>query len=66
MRTEPAWGSMPGRSWDTTTWIADNRKARAELGWQPRRSLDDGIALMAGWLDEHPAMLRRYLEVGSS
>lgn len=65
MRTEPVFGSMPGRSWDTTTWIADNRKARTELGWQPRRSLDDGIALMAGWLDAHPAVLRRYLEVGN-
>lgn len=63
--TEPAWGSMPGRSWDTTTWIADNRRARAELGWQPRRGLEDGIALMAGWLDEHPAVLRRYLDAGT-
>jgi dolichol-phosphate mannosyltransferase len=63
MRTEPDFGSMPGRSWDTTTWIADNRKARAELGWQPRRSLDDGIAAMAGWLDAHPTVLRRYLDV---
>jgi len=63
MRTEPAWGSMPGRSWDTTTWIADNRKARAGLGWQPRRSLDDGISLMAGWLDAHPEVIRRYLDV---
>jgi len=60
MRAEPEWGSMPGRSWDTTTWVADNRKARAELGWQPRHTLEEGIALMARWLDAHPAMLRRY------
>jgi dolichol-phosphate mannosyltransferase len=65
MRTEPAWGSMPGRSWDTTTWIADSRKALTELDWQPRRVLEDGIALMARWLDEHPAVLRRYLDVAS-
>ena len=60
MRAEPEWGSMPGRIWDTTTWVADNRTARAELGWQPRHTLEEGIALMASWLDEHPAMLRRY------
>jgi nucleoside-diphosphate-sugar epimerase len=62
MQTEPAWGSMPGRSWDTTTWVADNRKARAELGWQPRRRLEEGIELMAEWLEQQPAVLHRYLE----
>ena len=61
MHAEPAWGSMPGRSWDTTTWVADNRKARVDLGWQPKHTLEEGIALMARWLDEQPAMLRRYV-----
>ena len=47
---EPQWGSMANRSWDTDVWIADARKARAELGWQAQTSLADGLLGMRDWL----------------
>jgi UDP-glucose 4-epimerase len=47
---EPSWETMPIRQWDTTTWVADNRKIRAELGWQPRHTFEQGFRLMVDWL----------------
>lgn len=47
---EPQWGTMPDRKWDTTVWVADNRKIRGELGWQPHYSFADGFQQTAEWL----------------
>lgn len=47
---EPTWGSMAGRAWDTTCWLADNRRIRAELGWKPRTDLAEGLRRTATWL----------------
>src|SRR5262249_28857872 len=30
------WGAMPGRTWDTDTWLADYSKARRALNWSPQ------------------------------
>ena len=57
---EPAWGSMKARSWDTSTWVADIGKIRAELGWEPRRSLADGLRSLGGWLAGPPELRARY------
>ena len=57
---EPQWGSMPARVWDTDTWVADSRKIRTELGWEPRSTFEDGFRQMAAWLDEHPELKDRY------
>jgi len=43
IRVEPLWGSMANRAWDTTCWVADNRKIVRELGWQPRTDLETGL-----------------------
>ncbi len=40
---EPVWGSMPNRSWDTTSWVADNSKIVEVLGWSPRVDLPEGL-----------------------
>ena len=40
---EPVWGSMPDRAWDTIAWVADSRKIRDELGWEPRFDLEQGF-----------------------
>ncbi|HEV2027855.1 MAG TPA: NAD(P)-dependent oxidoreductase [Candidatus Dormibacteraeota bacterium] len=59
---EPAvWGSMANRRWDTNTWVADNKKAVAELGWTPQTSLVEGLAKTISWFRDHPA-LRTYYE----
>ena len=53
--TEPVWGSMPNRQWDTSVWVADTRKIRTELGWSPRHSLDQGFRRMVDWFRDNPA-----------
>ena len=58
--TEPHWGSMPNRSWDTTTWVADNRKARRELGWQPQYTFEQGFCALVSWFRQHPDVARWY------
>ncbi|AFM22890.1 NAD-dependent epimerase/dehydratase family protein [Desulfomonile tiedjei] len=54
---EPQWGSMESRIWDTSTWVADNRKIRDELGWHPKYSFEQGFRLMVRWFEENPKML---------
>jgi UDP-glucose 4-epimerase len=65
VREEPAWGSMPNRRWDATTWVADPSKIRAELGWVPRVRIDDGFRAMAEWMRSDP-IARRVYGVGSA
>jgi nucleoside-diphosphate-sugar epimerase len=57
---EPQWGSMPNRVWDTTTWVADSKKIRHELGWEPRHSLEAGLSATIDWFRAHPSLLARY------
>jgi dolichol-phosphate mannosyltransferase len=52
VRQEPRWGSMPNRTWDTAVWIADASRIRADLGWRPRIGVDEGVRLLADWLDD--------------
>ena len=57
---EPRWGSMPARVWDTSTWVADTRRIRDELGWRPQHSFEDGFRQMVAWLNRHPHVRDRY------
>jgi dolichol-phosphate mannosyltransferase len=57
---EPAWGSMPARSWDTSTWVANAEKAGAVLGWEPHVALADGLRGLGEWLAASPALRERY------
>jgi nucleoside-diphosphate-sugar epimerase len=59
---EPEWGSMPDRGWDTDVWVADSRRARAKLGWQPRHTLEEGLALTIKWFRDNLAHLPIYQE----
>lgn len=49
---QPSWGTMPGRSWDTSVWVADNTALREGLGFTPRWSLEDGLRATIGWMTE--------------
>jgi len=55
---EPVWNAMPNRTWDANVWVSDNRKIRAQLGWQPRHTFADGFRLMRDWFQQGP--LRGY------
>jgi len=57
---EPRWGSMPGRQWDTRTWVADPTSIRNALGWRATTSLRDGLLATVRWLQGDPEMLGRY------
>jgi UDP-glucose 4-epimerase len=57
---EPRWGSMPNRSWDSTSWVADASKIQSLLGWRPRWSLQAGLRSTVDWLRANPAVLARY------
>jgi dolichol-phosphate mannosyltransferase len=55
---EPQWGSMESRIWDTSTWVADNRKIHGELGWCPEYSFEQGFRSMVRWFEKNPEMVR--------
>ena len=62
---EPEWGSMPGRRWDTSVWVADPRRIGQELGWRPMVGLGDGLRAMREWLESQaPAVRERYEVAG--
>lgn len=42
------WGSMPGRPWDTTAWVADPRRIRAALEWRTPSQPGSGLSTNAG------------------
>jgi UDP-glucose 4-epimerase len=60
IEAEPRWGSMEARSWDTGVWVADSRKIRGELGWEPRVGLEEGFRRTLEWLRGDPALLSVY------
>ncbi|MGQ0679156.1 MAG: NAD-dependent epimerase/dehydratase family protein [Actinomycetota bacterium] len=57
---EPAWATMAPRSWDTDTWVSNNRKITTELGWSPQVSLEQGLDRLAFWFERHPKLHERY------
>lgn len=53
-------GEMSPRGWDTDRWVADPSRIAAELGWQARVRLREGLELTARWLEAHPELWERY------
>lgn len=42
-------GGFPSRDLDSQVWIADRRRARERLEWEPRHSLSAGLAKTIAW-----------------
>ena len=47
------WNAYPPRKWDSPSWLADISQIRDLLGWQPSRSLIQGMAEMASWMNNY-------------
>jgi UDP-glucose 4-epimerase len=60
IESEPVWGSMPARSWDTSVWVGDPSMAVAVIGWTAATSLEDGLRTVASWMKVDPARRARY------
>ena len=46
---QPTWGVAEMRSFEPQHWCADISKARSMLGWEPKHSLDEGLAKTIEW-----------------
>jgi UDP-glucuronate 4-epimerase len=51
---EPQIGFTPSLLGEVTHYVADIRKARDLLGWEPNVPLDEGIPRAVAWFREHP------------
>jgi len=47
------WGSMPARTWDSDTWLADITRVRRTLRWMPKLGLEEGIRMTTDWYREY-------------
>jgi dolichol-phosphate mannosyltransferase len=56
----PEWGSEPPRSWDTTAWVSDPRRAQELLGWRAGDDLRSGFRVLVDWMRDHPELWQRY------
>jgi len=60
VEAQPRWGSMPGRVWDTATWVSDPSRLASELGWKAQLDFESGLLRTANWLRDTPGMLDVY------
>jgi len=47
------WGAIPGRPFDTNTWLANISKAKKMLNWQPKYNLEAGLKKTVNWFKEN-------------
>jgi nucleoside-diphosphate-sugar epimerase len=59
---EPNWNSMPCRKWDSSIWVADNRKIRKIVDWKAKYDFQGGIHKTAEWFNNNPVLLKYYQE----
>jgi UDP-glucose 4-epimerase len=64
VKEEPVWNTMPQRTWDTKVWVADSARIRAELGWEPRTSLEQGLTATVEWLMKAGTAVREKYATG--
>jgi dolichol-phosphate mannosyltransferase len=60
IQSEPEWQTLPNRSWDTTSWVANPDKIRRELSWTARTTFEDGFRTFVQWLQDSPERLQIY------
>ncbi len=45
----PAWGNMSARQWDTKEWVGNYTRARQDLHWEPKVTLEEGLQKFSDW-----------------
>jgi dolichol-phosphate mannosyltransferase len=48
---EPAWGSMPARSWDTAVWVGTGARLERDLGWRASTTFAAGLKQTLEWVE---------------
>jgi nucleoside-diphosphate-sugar epimerase len=57
---EPAWATMPQRSWDTNVWIGSPGRIQREIGWSASTKLKNGLAKTIAWLVGNSVLRQHY------
>jgi dolichol-phosphate mannosyltransferase len=60
IESDPAWDSMPARSWDTAVWVGEPSSASDLIGWTATTSLEYGLSALAAWMHADPTRRTRY------
>ncbi len=63
IEAEPVWGSMEAKLWDTAVWVADSRRIRAELGWSPRFTFEEGLIRQVEWFRSNETLWPLYEKI---
>lgn len=53
-RSEPRWGEISSRDFDTGQWVADTAKLQSTLGFKPKYSLAEGLEKTIDWFRSNP------------
>jgi nucleoside-diphosphate-sugar epimerase len=57
---EPAWASMPERSWDTDVWVGSPELMAHEVGWRAQVDLEAGLQELINWFRRNPGQREFY------
>jgi UDP-glucose 4-epimerase len=60
--SEPQWGTMSQRSWDSDIWVGSPAKLHGQIGWRPITDLQSGVRQTVEWFRNNPQWLRYYAE----
>lgn len=60
--SEPQWGTMNQRSWDSDIWVGSPARLDGAIGWRPKTDLENGLRQTVEWFRNNPQWLRYYAE----
>jgi nucleoside-diphosphate-sugar epimerase len=60
--SEPEWGTLPQRSWDSDIWVGSPAKLREQSGWRARTNLQKGLRQTVEWFRTNPKWMRYYAD----
>ncbi len=52
-KARPQWDKVVGRSFDTDKWVADIHRAKTQLKWEPKTSLESGLMQTVHWIQKN-------------